>query len=169
MKSGGSAGRQLVRLRRRRSVLFTAVLGMITLATLAGCGSSGNSGSGPAVIGNTKDAPDTGQAGTGRVGDISVPKGTYVPVEHGVSLRLDISNAGADADQLVQATSNVGGAGTLAPDPIVISARSTVHVGSGDTTITLPITGSLDPGETLAVTLTFAKSGHLLVYALTSS
>ena len=169
MRAARSAGRQLVRLRYRRSVWSTAVLGAIVLATLAGCGSSGNSSAGPAVIGNTKDAPDTGQAGTGRVGDISVPKGSYVTVKNGVSLRLDITNSGADADQLVQATSNVSDAGSLAPDPIVIPARSTVHVGSSDATITLPVTSSLDPGETLAVTLTFAKSGHLLVYALTSS
>ena len=169
MQPGGSAGRRIVRLPHRRSAGFAAVLGLAALTVLTGCGSSGNSGSGPAVIGNTKDAPDTGQAGTGRVGDITVPKGSYVPVKNGVSLRLDISNSGATPDQLVQATSNVSGAGTLAPDPIGLPARSTVHVGSGDTTITLPVTASLDPGETLAVTLTFAKNGHLLVYALTSS
>ena len=121
------------------------------------------------MIGNTTDAPDTGQAGTGRVGDITVPKGSYVSVKNGVSLRLDVSNSGANADQLVQATSNVSAAGTLTPDPILIPARSTVRVGSGTTTITLAVTGSLDPGETLAVTLTFATSGRLLVYALTSS
>jgi hypothetical protein len=98
-----------------------------------------------------------------------VPKGSYVRVGNGVSLRLDISNTGAAPDQLVRAVSNVSAAGTLAPNPISIPARSTVHVGSGSTTITLPVAGQLDPGQTLAITLSFAKNGTLLVYALTSS
>lgn len=157
--------------RRRFSVLASfGLVALAAIATLTGCGDSGSSGtqSGPAYIGNTTDAPDTGQAGTGRTGDIVVPKGSYVPVKGGVSLRLDVSNNGASADQLVRATSNVSGAGTLVPNPIPLPARSTVHVGAGSVSITLPVTVSLDPGETVAVTLTFAKSGHLLVYALTS-
>lgn len=169
MRVGGSAGRHVGRLRRGRCSMAAAIVGLAALAALTGCGSSGNSGSGPAVIGKTTDAPDTGQAGTGRAGDIVVPKGSYVREKHSVSLRLDISNNGATADQLVRATSNVGAAGTLTPDPISIPARGTVHVGTGPTSIVLPVTGALDPGQTLAVTLTFAHSGHLLVYALTSS
>jgi len=145
------------------------VLAVLTASALTGCSGSGDSSSGPAIIGKTTDAPDTGQAGSDRVGDIVVPKGSYVRDKNGASLRLDISNSGATADQLVRATSNVGGAGTLSPDPIVIPARGTVHIGTGTASNTVPVTAAIDPGETLAVTLTFARSGHLLVYALTSS
>jgi copper(I)-binding protein len=69
---------------------------------------------------------------------------------------------------LVRVTSNVSAAGTLTPYPIAIPARATVHAGTGSITIMLPVTASLDPGETLAITLTFANSGHLLVYALST-
>jgi hypothetical protein len=156
---------------RLRHLAFTAVVGLVASTALAGCGSSGggNTESGSAVIGHNTDAPDTGQAGTGRAGDIVVPKGSYVLGKNSVSLRLDISNTGATPDRLVQATSNVSAAGTLTPNPMPIPARSTVHVGAGSTSITLPVTGSLDPGATLAVTLLFAKNGQLLVYALTPS
>jgi hypothetical protein len=146
--------------------------GLAVSCLLSGCANSGNSETGPAVIGKTTDAPDTGQAGTGRAGTITVPKGSYVRGQGSVSLRLDISNSGA-ADQLVRVTSNVGGAGTLTPNPIAIPARGTLHVGtestSAATSITLPVAGKLDRGETIAVTLSFAKNGRLLVYALNSS
>jgi hypothetical protein len=158
-----------LRLRTRRSWLLVTALGLLAGLGLSGCDGSGNSGSGPAVVGTLTDAPDTGQAGTGRAGDIVVPKGSYVRVPNGVSLRLDISNNGAAPDQLVRAVSNVSAAGTLTPDPISVPARGTVHVGTGATTITLPVTGELDPGQTLAITLSFAKNGTLLVYVLTSS
>lgn len=158
-----------MRSRHRQFLLLTAAVGLLGLTGLTGCGNSGNSGSGPAVFGTPTEAPDTGQAGTGRAGDIVVPKGSYVRVSKGVSLHLDISNTGATPDQLVRAVSNVSAAGTLVPDPISIPARGTVRVGTGTTTITLSVTGELDPGQTLAITLSFAKNGTLLVYALTSS
>jgi hypothetical protein len=164
-----TAGRMARALRTRQSWLLMTVLGLLAGLGLSGCNSSGSSGSGPAVVGTLTDAPDTGQAGTGRAGDIVAPKGSYVRVEKGVSLRLDISNTGATPDELVGAVSDVSGAGTLSPDPISIPARGTVQVGTGATTITLPVTQKLDSGQTLAVTLTFARSGQLLVYALTSS
>ena len=171
MRAAGSIGRRVPRLSWRWSTGCAAAVALAASAALSGCGnsSSGNSVSGPAVIGNATDAPDTGQAGTGRVGDIAVPKGSYVTAKNRASLRLDISNSGATADQLVRATSNVSGAAELVPDPIAIPPHSTVHVGTGGTTITVPVPSSLDPGETLAVTLTFARSGQLLVYALTAS
>jgi hypothetical protein len=169
MTAGRTAPALRLRLRTRQSWLLLTVVGLLAGLGLSGCNSSGNAGSGPAVVGTLTDAPDTGQAGTGRAGDIVAPKGSYVRVEHGVSLRLDITNTGATPDELVGAVSDVSGAGTLSPDPIPIPARGTVHVGAGATTITLPVTQKLDSGQTLAVTLTFARSGQLLVYALTSS
>lgn len=167
MVDRGSAGQDM-RPRSHRMLVIATAAGLLA-AGLSACSSSGNSGSGPAVVGTLTDAPDIGQAGNGRAGSIVVPKGSYVRISGGVSLRLDISNTGATPDKLIAAVSNVSPAGTLSPDPIAIPARTTVHVGNGPTAITLPVTGELDPGETLAVTLTFAKSGELLVYALTSS
>src|SRR3954447_15381407 len=120
MAAGGSVRGRNRSLRARRLLLLTAA-GLIGLLGLSGCGTSGdsgNSGSGPAVVGTLTDAPDTGQAGIGRAGNIMVPKGSYVRLDHQVSLRLDISNTGATPDQLVQVASNVGAAGTLTPNPL---------------------------------------------------
>ena len=159
------------KLHQRRQALLV-LPGILGLFVLSACNGSGGSGSGPLAVGsspaNPTEAPDTGQVGTGRAGDITVPRGSYVPVQGGVSLRLALSNTGATADRLVRADSNLGPAGTLTPDPIPLPARSTVRVDGASTSITLPLTARLDPGETVAVTLTFATNGSLLVYAIAS-
>jgi hypothetical protein len=151
-------GKRLSQRSATRSIAASLILlyAMISGCTRSASDESNTAGVATAVPGNI---PGIGTSGNITVSGVSIHR-----TGDQLAITAQIRNSGSTPDQLLSIGSQVSANLTESP-ALTIPAKSTTQLGDGGTKTALTINARLEPGGSIALTLTFRSAGQVDAYS----